>query len=521
MQQPRYSPAPQSALRPPTRPPAPVANGNSGPRNSYPSGAPPQLKGTQQRPSGPTMTSPAGAITGAQYRGASWAPSYAPTQQAYRYTTPLAQPAYAYTTTQHTTATYGQRVPTAASPSNTNSSSSSNTGSQSGTLSTSLSNTNTNNTMGPSTTPQQTEQLSKTNLYIRGLQQGTTDKDLHNMCSQYGTIISTKAILDKTTNKCKGYGFVDFESPACAEGAVKGLLSKGIQAQMAKVGIWVLHRPAIQQEQDPTNLYLANLPLNFKETDVEAMLSKYGQVISTRILRDQQGTSKGVGFARMESREKCEQIIQIFNGTQLQGAKDPLLVKFADGGSKKKNNFKSPDPNARAWREVPEGVSVTYDPGMQQNGIGVNVGAHIGVPAYGRYGAPPVGGFAMPGYVPGYMMAQPIQQVDEQVGGSVYRQYEYMHVAPPLSVGTAYKQDSVQPRGVSMIMSSDSGTAVPYGMVPQFSTLQIGSPQYISPPYPYYPPSIIHTMPMGESDQASNAASPDEAYTTQYQHAPK
>lgn len=108
----------------------------------------------------------------------------------------------------------------------------------------------------------------------------------------------------------------------------------------------------------------------------------------------------------------------------MQGAKDPLLVKFADGGSKKKNNFKSPDPNARAWREVPEGVSVAYDPGMQQNGIGVNVGAHIGVPAYGRYGAPPVGGFAMPGYVPGYMMAQPIQQVDEQVGGSVYRQYE-------------------------------------------------------------------------------------------------
>lgn len=79
---------------------------------------------------------------------------------------------------------YGQRVPTAASPSNTNSSSSSNTGSQSGTLSTSLSNTNTNNTMGPSTTPQQTEQLSKTNLYIRGLNQSTTDKDLHNMCSQ-------------------------------------------------------------------------------------------------------------------------------------------------------------------------------------------------------------------------------------------------------------------------------------------------------------------------------------------------
>ena len=79
---------------------------------------------------------------------------------------------------------YGQRVPTAASPSNTNSSSSSNTGSQSGTLSTSLSNTNTNTTMGPNGTPQVTETLSKTNLYIRGLQQQTTDKDLVNMCQQ-------------------------------------------------------------------------------------------------------------------------------------------------------------------------------------------------------------------------------------------------------------------------------------------------------------------------------------------------
>lgn len=48
-----------------------------------------------------------------------------------------------------------------------------------------------------------------------------------------------------------------------------------------------------QQEQDPTNLYIANLPPHFKETDLEAMLAKYGQVVSTRILRDQQMNSKG------------------------------------------------------------------------------------------------------------------------------------------------------------------------------------------------------------------------------------
>ncbi|XP_011312670.1 protein alan shepard-like [Fopius arisanus] len=108
---------------------------------------------------------------------------------------PTANPYTATTYAQH--ASYGgQRVPTASSPANTNSSSSSATGSQSGTMSTNHS----NNAMQG----QQPEQLSKTNLYIRGLNQNTTDKDLVNMCSQYGTIISTKAILDKNTNKCRG-----------------------------------------------------------------------------------------------------------------------------------------------------------------------------------------------------------------------------------------------------------------------------------------------------------------------------
>lgn len=45
-------------------------------------------------------------------------------------------------------------------------------------------------------------------------------------------------------------------------------------------------------------MYIANLPPNYKETDLENLLSKYGQVVSTRILRDQQGQSKGKEFKK-------------------------------------------------------------------------------------------------------------------------------------------------------------------------------------------------------------------------------
>uniref|UniRef100_A0A8D3EDF5 RNA binding motif, single stranded interacting protein 2a n=1 Tax=Scophthalmus maximus TaxID=52904 RepID=A0A8D3EDF5_SCOMX len=210
------------------------------------------------------------------------------------------------------------------------------------------------------------EQLSKTNLYIRGLHPGTTDQDLVKLCQPYGKIVSTKAILDKTTNKCKGYGFVDFDSPAAAQKAVTALKSSGVQAQMAK-----------QQEQDPTNLYISNLPVSMDEQELESMLKSFGQVISTRILRDANGTSRGVGFARMESTEKCEAIIQHFNGKFIKTPPgvpvptEPLLCKFADGGQKKRQNQGKYLQNGRPWARDGDtgGMTLAYDPTALQNGF--------------------------------------------------------------------------------------------------------------------------------------------------------
>ncbi|KAK2906130.1 RNA-binding motif, single-stranded-interacting protein 1 isoform X1 [Channa argus] len=214
------------------------------------------------------------------------------------------------------------------------------------------------------------EQLSKTNLYIRGLSPSTTDHDLAKLCQSYGKIVSTKAILDKTTNKCKGYGFVDFDSPAAAQKAVAALKTTGFQAQMAK-----------QQEQDPTNLYISNLPFSMDEQELENMLKHFGQVISTRILRNSNGASRGVGFARMESTEKCDAVIAHFNGKFIKppaggpGPSEPLLCKFADGGQKKRQSQIKFTQNGRGWARDGDsrraGMTLTYDPNAtaMQNGF--------------------------------------------------------------------------------------------------------------------------------------------------------
>lgn len=60
-----------------------------------------------------------------------------------------------------------------------------------------------------------------------------------------------------------GYGFVDFESKSCAEAAVKALQAKGIQAQMAKVGIPLPRRATAVRLLHEFFSYCPALPLYF------------------------------------------------------------------------------------------------------------------------------------------------------------------------------------------------------------------------------------------------------------------
>ncbi|CAD5215058.1 unnamed protein product [Bursaphelenchus okinawaensis] len=200
-----------------------------------------------------------------------------------------------------------------------------------------------------------TETMSKTNVYIRGLPPSCVPADLFAMCQHYGEITSTKAVVDQETKRCKGYGFVAFTSPESADRAMEGINNEGkYQAQMAKeikprpekVGYPDFGIPGEQPfshvEQDPTNLYIANLPKEFDEESIKNLFTPHGMVISTRVLRFDDGSSRCVGFARMESKDACEYIINNYHGKPLEGYTENLVVKLADSGTRRKQGSSNP-----------------------------------------------------------------------------------------------------------------------------------------------------------------------------------
>jgi len=59
-----------------------------------------------------------------------------------------------------------------------------------------------------------------TKVFIGGLPPQTTQESLASYLSQYGQITECKVVMDKTTGRSKGYGFVVYSTPLEAQSAV-------------------------------------------------------------------------------------------------------------------------------------------------------------------------------------------------------------------------------------------------------------------------------------------------------------
>ena len=60
-------------------------------------------------------------------------------------------------------------------------------------------------------------------LYVGNLTYAVNETELETMFSQFGTVQSAQIIVDRDTNRSKGFGFVEMGSDAEAQAAIDGL----------------------------------------------------------------------------------------------------------------------------------------------------------------------------------------------------------------------------------------------------------------------------------------------------------
>jgi cold-inducible RNA-binding protein len=60
-------------------------------------------------------------------------------------------------------------------------------------------------------------------LYVGNLTYNVNESDLEAMFTAFGSVASAQIIVDRDTNRSKGFGFVEMGSDAEAQAAIKGL----------------------------------------------------------------------------------------------------------------------------------------------------------------------------------------------------------------------------------------------------------------------------------------------------------
>ena len=72
-------------------------------------------------------------------------------------------------------------------------------------------------------------------IYVGNLSYSTTEETLRNQFSQFGEVETVTIIMDKITNRSKGFGFVEMTDDEAARDAISTLHQKDIDGRRVRV----------------------------------------------------------------------------------------------------------------------------------------------------------------------------------------------------------------------------------------------------------------------------------------------
>lgn len=143
-----------------------------------------------------------------------------------------------------------------------------------------------------------------------------------------GEIISAKVMVDRETQRSRGFGYVEF---ATAEGAQKALELNGkeVDGRAIKVDLATPRAPNPEKRAKVFNdqvsapsetLFVGNLPFSANENGLYELFGEHGDVQSIRIPTDREtGAPKGFAYVQLNSVEDAQKAFDSLKGTDYEG----------------------------------------------------------------------------------------------------------------------------------------------------------------------------------------------------------
>lgn len=131
------------------------------------------------------------------------------------------------------------------------------------------------------------------NIFVKNLHESIDNKQLYDTFSLFGNILSCKVVTDRETGGSKGYGYIHYETAEAAYAAIDKLDGMLIDGQEVQVGHF-MRRNERPGQNDWTNCYVKNVPLEWDDAQFLKEFSKFGEVVSCSITKGVRKTKKGL-----------------------------------------------------------------------------------------------------------------------------------------------------------------------------------------------------------------------------------
>ncbi|OBZ91397.1 Polyadenylate-binding protein, cytoplasmic and nuclear [Choanephora cucurbitarum] len=156
-------------------------------------------------------------------------------------------------------------------------------------------------------------------LYVGELDPSVTEAMLFEMFNMVGPVASIRVCRDAVTRRSLGYAYVNFHNFADAERALESLNYSLVKGRACRI-MWSQRDPALRKTGNG-NIFIKNLDSTIDTKALHDTFSAFGNILSCKIARDDEGKSKGYGFVHYETEEAADKAIKHVNGMLLNDRK--------------------------------------------------------------------------------------------------------------------------------------------------------------------------------------------------------
>lgn len=163
------------------------------------------------------------------------------------------------------------------------------------------------------------------NIFVKNLDKSIDNQQLCDTFSKFGNILSCKVSTSQRGDSL-GYGFVHYESEESALKAVEAVDGKMIAGSTVSVAPFK-SKAERGVGNKFTNLYIKNIPGEFKDEDFKTAFDKFGAITSSKVIFDAEGKSKGFGFVNYTTPDEAKAAITEMNNFEIAEGKKLVVTR--------------------------------------------------------------------------------------------------------------------------------------------------------------------------------------------------